>query len=225
MTDEKTTTRRERRIAARKTQILKAATIVFNAKGYSRATTKEIADAADVSEGTLYNYFKNKRDLLIGLAQEFATDTLADIADIQAEGVDDLMLQVMIKRFRKIRQKRMITLLLHEARMDPEVHRYYVEEVFSRFIQTLEERIQVLVEAGVMHPANAAIAARSIVCTMIGFSVMFDVGDDAVIEEMPDEALAKEVLDFFLYGLYSRSEDEAHPDDEAHPGDEKGGEA
>jgi AcrR family transcriptional regulator len=216
MTNERTTSRRERRIAARQGQILQAAAEVFRDKGYGRATTKEIADAADVSEGTLYNYFKNKRDLLIGLAQEFATDTLADIADIQAEGVDDLMLQVMIKRFRKIRQKRMITLLLHEARMDPEVHRYYVKEVFSRFIHTLEERIQVLVDAGIMHPTNAAIAARAIVCAMIGFSVMFDVGDDAVIEEMSDEALAKEVLDFFLYGLYSR------PEDEAHPGDEKG---
>jgi AcrR family transcriptional regulator len=225
MTNEKTTSRRERRIAARKEQILQAATEVFRDKGYSRATTKEIADAADVSEGTLYNYFKNKRDLLIGLVQEFATDTLADIADIQAEGVEDLMSQVMTNRFRRIRRKRMITLLLHEARMDPEVHCYYIKEVFSRFIHTLEDRIQVLVDAGIMRPTNAAIAARSIVCAMIGFSVMFDVGDDAVIEEMPDEVLAKEVLDFFLYGLYPRPEDEAHPGYEPHPLDETGGAA
>ena len=60
-------TRRERRVAARRAQILEAAEAVFAAKGYHGATTREIAQAADVSEGTLYNYFANKRDLFIGL--------------------------------------------------------------------------------------------------------------------------------------------------------------
>ena len=60
-------TRRDRRIVARRTQILEAAEVVFAAKGYHGATTREIAQAADVSEGTLYNYFASKRDLFVGL--------------------------------------------------------------------------------------------------------------------------------------------------------------
>ncbi len=52
---QRTAARRERRIAARKEQILDAAAQVFAAKGFHRATTKEIAEAADVSEGTIYN--------------------------------------------------------------------------------------------------------------------------------------------------------------------------
>lgn len=50
---EQPTTRRERRIAARKAQILDAAARVFAKRGLHRATTKEIAEAADVSAGTL----------------------------------------------------------------------------------------------------------------------------------------------------------------------------
>jgi hypothetical protein len=38
---------------------------VFTEKGYHKATTKEIARAASISEGTIYNYFNNKRELLV----------------------------------------------------------------------------------------------------------------------------------------------------------------
>ena len=48
---------RRRRPAERPAQILDAAERVFNRRGYDRATTREIAAEAGVSEGTLYNYF------------------------------------------------------------------------------------------------------------------------------------------------------------------------
>jgi AcrR family transcriptional regulator len=208
MTDEKTVTRRERRIAARKAQILEAAADIFRIKGYSRATTKEIADAADVSEGTLYNYFNSKRDLLIGLTQDFATETVEAIADIQAENVEDIIIQVLTGRFEHIRKKRMLTLFLHEARMDAEIHRHYVKEALSPFIREAEERIQVLIDAGIMRPVHPGLAARTFVAAMTGFAIMFEVGDDAVIEEMSSEDLAATVADIFLNGLYPCPADE-----------------
>ena len=58
-----TAERRDRRIAARKSQILGAASAVFGKKGYQRATTREIAAEANVGEGTIYNYFANKQGL------------------------------------------------------------------------------------------------------------------------------------------------------------------
>ena len=71
-------TRRERRIATRRAQILEAAEAIFAAKGYHGATTREIAQAADVSEGTLYNYFASKRDLFVGLMTS-RTDALVEV--------------------------------------------------------------------------------------------------------------------------------------------------
>jgi AcrR family transcriptional regulator len=44
-------------------RIVEAAEQVLRSKGYARATTKEIARAAGVSEGTLYNHFESKEDL------------------------------------------------------------------------------------------------------------------------------------------------------------------
>jgi len=55
----------------RRTQILDAAAQVFAQQGYERATITEIARAAGLAEGSLYNYFRSKEDLLIHIPQHF----------------------------------------------------------------------------------------------------------------------------------------------------------
>ncbi len=45
-------------------RILEAAIAVFSEKGFSAATTSEIAKNAGVAEGTIFRYFKTKKDIL-----------------------------------------------------------------------------------------------------------------------------------------------------------------
>jgi len=49
--------------------ILEAAETMFAKKGYDKATMSEISGTANVAEGTLYDYFKNKEDLLHSVFQ------------------------------------------------------------------------------------------------------------------------------------------------------------
>lgn len=42
---------------------------LFTTRGYESTSTREIADAADIAAGTLFNYFPEKRSLLIHLVQ------------------------------------------------------------------------------------------------------------------------------------------------------------
>ncbi len=49
--------------ATTRQQLLDAAAEVFSERGYARATTKEIAKAAGVSEGTIYRHFADKKRL------------------------------------------------------------------------------------------------------------------------------------------------------------------
>jgi len=58
---------------------------LFKTKGYEATSTREIAEAADIAAGTLFNYFPEKRSLLIHLMQhqideavDQAFETLAD---------------------------------------------------------------------------------------------------------------------------------------------------
>ncbi len=48
-------------------RILEAATRIFARKGFYNATVADIAKVAEVAEGTIYLYFKNKDDLLISI--------------------------------------------------------------------------------------------------------------------------------------------------------------
>jgi AcrR family transcriptional regulator len=56
---------RERQKAERRRRIEAAAREVFREKGYEAATTREIAERAEVSIGTLFAYAADKRELLV----------------------------------------------------------------------------------------------------------------------------------------------------------------
>jgi AcrR family transcriptional regulator len=59
--------RKEREKEARRSQILDAAEIIFEAKGLSQATMDDIAKEAELAKGTIYLYYKNKDELQVGL--------------------------------------------------------------------------------------------------------------------------------------------------------------
>ena len=51
-------------------RILKASRKLFSQKGYEETMMEDIANKAEVSKATIYNYFPNKESLLIGTADE-----------------------------------------------------------------------------------------------------------------------------------------------------------
>lgn len=73
---------RERRVA----DIMKAARSVFREKGYEDAPLSDIAELANVVEGSIYRYFENKRDLLVKVIEDWYESMLADY-DQQLSGI------------------------------------------------------------------------------------------------------------------------------------------
>jgi AcrR family transcriptional regulator len=71
-------TRKERERQAHRRAMLDAAERVFVRKGYYQATVEEIAQEAEFSVGTLYNFFKNKEDLYGQVVEKIAREFLAD---------------------------------------------------------------------------------------------------------------------------------------------------
>lgn len=199
MLETETTTRRERRIAARKAQLLDAAAQVFSQKGYEKATTKEIAEVADVSEGTLFNYFATKRELLIGVAKAYADEVAGDIESVQGESFEDMLAQLAANRFRRGRERRLFMLFLYESRLNADVHQYYVEEALHRIIDVLEQRLTALIEAGVMRPVDPALTARMMSATTMGFAALFELG--VSMGTTSPEKLGAAVTDIHLNGL------------------------
>ncbi|MBX3056091.1 MAG: TetR/AcrR family transcriptional regulator [Anaerolineae bacterium] len=197
-------TRRDRRIAARQAQILDAAAHVFSQKGYQNATTKEIAEVADVSEGTLYNYFANKRDLLIGVARAYADEIMADMAIIQPEGYEDYLAQFMANRFRRGRERRLFMVFLYESRWNEDVRRYYVEEAMHHIIAQTEQNIRDLIAQGTLRDVDPTIAARTMSATIMGFAALFELG--ITVNHSSPELLGTQVTDILWNGLRNQEE-------------------
>jgi AcrR family transcriptional regulator len=59
--------RKERERELRRKEIIDAAEKVFFSKGWKNATMDEVAEAAELSKGTLYLYYKNKDELLLAI--------------------------------------------------------------------------------------------------------------------------------------------------------------
>ena len=83
---------RERQKADRTRRILEAASRLFREHGYGAIRIEDIAAGAEVSVGTLYNYFANKGDLLLAIVsmeveevleagQSILLDPPADVAE------------------------------------------------------------------------------------------------------------------------------------------------
>ncbi|MBI3997694.1 MAG: TetR/AcrR family transcriptional regulator [Armatimonadetes bacterium] len=75
-----TTQDRETLSEERRRQILQAAIRVFAQRGYATATIEDVARAAGVSEGTIYNYFRSKEDLLIHIPRHLAAPVFDRLA-------------------------------------------------------------------------------------------------------------------------------------------------
>ena len=60
--------------------LLSAARRVFSAHGYQRATTAQIAEAAGVSEATVFTYFAGKRELCIQVIKDWYDEISVDLA-------------------------------------------------------------------------------------------------------------------------------------------------
>ena len=63
--------RPSQRMEQRRAAILEAAVQLFTAEGFHASSTRKIAARAGVSEGTLFNYFGSKNDLLLAILDDF----------------------------------------------------------------------------------------------------------------------------------------------------------
>ncbi len=80
-------------------RLLASATEVFNRKGYSATTVREIVAAAGVTKPVLYYYFRNKEGIFLELMREAWTqfDALVDVSD-KEEGSAPARLKTLADR-------------------------------------------------------------------------------------------------------------------------------
>jgi TetR/AcrR family fatty acid metabolism transcriptional regulator len=111
----------------RRQSIIQAAIEVFGKGSFHNSSISEIAQRANVAEGTIYQYFKNKDDLFFSIPVEKTKEFCEEL---------DLHLQGITGAFNKIRK--FMWYYLHFFKMNPEYGRILMLEmrVSKSFVKT-----------------------------------------------------------------------------------------
>jgi AcrR family transcriptional regulator len=199
-------------VAARRTQILDAATRVFASKGFNRATIRDVAQAAGVADGTIYNYFASKTDLLFGLLDRL-NDTerrpvsLARASEAQVGDVADLG-DAFGAYFRAYVRERVEALwtnadlfraVLPELLANPELRTRYYDEVIAPTMALGEGAFRALVANGTVRDLDIPLGVRIVAGSVLGLMVLQLLGDETLAARWRD--LPEALADLLLPGL------------------------
>lgn len=87
---------KQKRSIEKKERIIKAAFHVFNQKGYFGTSTAEIAKEADLSTGSVYAYFSDKKDILLACLYQFGDIFIQNLKEAFGNiSANDDMLEVV----------------------------------------------------------------------------------------------------------------------------------
>ncbi len=96
--------------------------------GLEAVTTRDIAEAAGVPVASLYQYFSDKEDLLLALAQrdmeEMDTQVAADLAELEVLSVSSLVRTTMLAFVSVYHRRRAFVEIYLRGRTNQAVHRF-----------------------------------------------------------------------------------------------------
>ena len=116
-------------------RIVDTALALFEERGYAETTLRDIAEAAEISIGLTYRYFRRKEELVLALYEQLSAEVAAKVK-LPAGTVGERWAALERTRFKVIAPHRRTLLALVQAALDPDG------------------------ELGVLSPATVAVRAR-----------------------------------------------------------------
>jgi TetR/AcrR family fatty acid metabolism transcriptional regulator len=147
-------------------RILHAAVKIFSRKGFFNSKVSEIARAAEVADGTIYLYFRNKDDLLISLFEEKMGEVVADVRRRIAVGGTALeKLRIFIENHMDLleRESGLVEVLQVELRQSTKFLKDYTPVKFFEYLEIISDTLEEGKKEGVFRPdLDVSIARRAI---------------------------------------------------------------
>jgi TetR/AcrR family fatty acid metabolism transcriptional regulator len=125
-------------------RILKAAITVFARNGFFNSRISEIAREADVADGTIYLYFKNKDDILISIFEESLEEILnnVNVRLNAAEGaLGKLRAFVLFHLEQTMINPSLAEVLQVELRQSTKFMKEYQKEKFKKYLDLISDTV------------------------------------------------------------------------------------
>jgi AcrR family transcriptional regulator len=178
--------------AARRKQILDAATQVFAEKGFHRATIKDIAGKAGIADGTTYTYFPSKTEVLLGILHRLNESTERE-QQLMPESEQDLR-----SFFTSYLRQRMALLwpnaevfqaVLPEMLVNEQLRALYYQQVLVPTFTLAEHSFQAQSATGQVRSIDVPLTVRAIAGMLLGLLTLQLLGDEVIAqrwEELPE---------------------------------------
>jgi AcrR family transcriptional regulator len=198
------TTRRVMKPAARRAQLLEAATTVFARRGYRAASISAIIAEAGVARGTFYLYFRSKEQMFLAILADFHQQIISALLDMDESSIDARDgRSVLAKGFRTwlkffARHRDTTAIILKEATSIHPAFERELAKLRRTAIDHFAARLRRFQQLGLVRPSLSPELAAHLQMGMFEELLMWRVLDRGPADL---DALAAELADFEWNGV------------------------
>ena len=195
----KTKIKNPERIRKKQEQICRGAMKIFRTKGFHAASIREIAAAARMSIGSLYDYIEKKDDILFLLHKDILDKIYQRLNECVRKFDDPVEQLVNVLRELFVLTCQMKDEMLFVYTETKSLEKKYLYEILSReaeFVSALESVIKRGIERGVFECPKTALLANIIIFTgaiipMRGWNILPRYSEEETLEELIEMILKK----------------------------------
>ncbi|MFD0671880.1 TetR/AcrR family transcriptional regulator [Cohnella sp. GCM10027633] len=195
------------RMTERQIRILRSAIEVFAEKGYSGAATSEIAQRAEVAEGTIFRHYKTKKDLLYAivspfvarLVEPFVLRELYPLFDEPHPTFEGFVRSILNNRIAFVEKNiKVLRIMLQEVPFHPELRERFLGIVSQRMLPRITRALEHYREQGQIDPLPAMTTIRLAGSALFGYLI----ARFLIAPEGWDDAVEREAtIRYLLRGL------------------------
>ncbi|GAF41277.1 transcriptional regulator [Agrilactobacillus composti DSM 18527 = JCM 14202] len=196
----------ESSLTAKQKAVLRASLTLFSEKGYDHTSTKDIAQAAAVSEGTVYKQFKTKEGILTAILGPFvqqvlpriATEFLGDVMNTSYPDFADLLRSIVADRLSfALNNRKQLRILAQEMVANAKIIEGFQQQV-DRVLPRVFPVIQHYQQQHQLVDWEPSRIARYMISTMMGYVLPVILSDTDTLDVAK---ASKETTEFLLKGL------------------------
>lgn len=195
-------------------RILEAAQRLFARQGFEKTTTRQLAEAAEIAEGTLFRHFENKKAILVAVVTQGWSEMLTDLLTHLSEmGSYRSIAKLMRERMLTLpKQADLMRVCFMEAQFHPELRDRIQAEIISKMTSVVEAFIQTGIERGTYRDLNPQVVAR----VFLGMFMIAGFSQDTLMDEDPSPGFQREMAetlaDIFLNGILTQPSIQKQPE-------------
>ncbi|HEX8709664.1 MAG TPA: TetR/AcrR family transcriptional regulator [Pyrinomonadaceae bacterium] len=197
----------------RRQQIVRIAMNLFSRRGFRGTTTREIAQAAGISEAMVFRHFATKKELYTAILDSKAcaggmTDICRQVKDTTEQSIncddDRAVFESLARAILSHHEsdEEFLRLLLYSALEGHELHEMFWDRNVREMATLLRGYISERQKAGTIRGVDTTVAGRAFIGMLIYHSLvnlLFDKGHSLL--DIPSERAAREFTDILLRGI------------------------